>query len=68
MKQLLQEIVNYLVTRPWQEVNGLIAKLGQQLQQIEMQEKVAKDVVKPQVRSDIPTEKDIEKAIKIAKK
>lgn len=48
MKQLLQEILNYLATRPYQEVYQLINKILGQIQQLDIQEKVAKDAVKPE--------------------
>lgn len=49
MKQLLQETLNYLATRPYQEVYQLINKIVAQIQQLEVQEKVAKDTVKTEV-------------------
>lgn len=54
MKQLLQETLNYLATRPYQEVYQLINKIISQIQQLEVHEKVAKDVVRPEAQNSEP--------------
>lgn len=45
MKQLLQEIINYLATRPYQEVYQLINKVLPELQRLQQSEKTAREII-----------------------
>lgn len=44
-KELAQKILNYLATKPYQEVFGLVNELVRVIQNAETNTKVAKDVV-----------------------
>ncbi len=54
MKQLLQETLNYLATRPYQEVFQLINKIISQMQNLDVQEKVAKETVHKTKGPELP--------------